>query len=180
MSGREQVRSGAGIAERAAAEAGGVGMLHWLWLSAVVLLVDQVTKQLAHRLLEWNQPLEILPIFNIRLRYNPGAAFSLLSDADGWQRWFFFSLGTIASVVIIVWLRQLPRQAVGNAVGLALILSGAVGNAIDRLWSERGVVDFLDFHYGTYAFPTFNVADSAITIGAVILLWDLWRNRDSY
>lgn len=144
-------------------------MLKWLWLSAAVIILDQITKYVAERSLVLYAPVEITLFFNFTLVYNPGAAFSFLGDASGWQRWFFIGVAFAAAVFIIWWLKQLHRDERWTAAGLALILGGAIGNVIDRLWHGH-VIDFLDFHYAGYHWPAFNVADAAITVGAVILV----------
>ncbi|OOG24921.1 signal peptidase II [Thioalkalivibrio denitrificans] len=144
-------------------------MLKWLWLSAAVIVLDQITKYIAERALVLYAPVEITPFFNFTLVYNPGAAFSFLGDASGWQRWFFVAVAVGASVFIIWWLRTLHRSERWTAASLTLILGGAIGNVIDRLWHGH-VIDFLDFHYAGRHWPAFNVADAAITVGAIILV----------
>lgn len=146
-------------------------MLKWLWLSLFVILLDQATKYLADSLLAWGQPMPVLPLFNLTLLYNTGAAFSFLSDAGGWQRWFFILLALGVSAVLVHWLRRLPREQLRMAIALSLILGGAIGNVIDRIWFGH-VIDFIQLYYRDWYWPAFNVADSAITIGAVLLIWD--------
>ncbi len=146
----------------------------WLALAAVVVVLDQSTKALASRFLELHQPLPVLPFLNLTLVHNPGAAFSLLSDAGGWQRWFFTGVALIVSAVIVWWLRRLPREEKWQGTALALVLGGALGNVWDRL--QLGyVVDFIDVYYRDWHWPAFNVADSAITVGAVLLIADSFR-----
>ncbi len=143
----------------------------WIGLSLLVVFADQWTKALALDLLDYGRPVEILPFFNITLQYNRGAAFSFLSDAGGWQRWFFTAGALIASVVIAVWLARLNREDKLRAASLSLILGGAIGNVWDRL--QLGyVVDFISLHYHDWYFPTFNVADSAVTVGAGLMILD--------
>ena len=143
----------------------------WIGLSLLVVFADQWTKALALDLLDYGRPVEILPFFNITLQYNRGAAFSFLSDAGGWQRWFFTAVALIASVVIAVWLARLNREDKLLAASLSLILGGAIGNVWDRL--QLGyVVDFISLHYHDWYFPTFNVADSAVTVGAGLMILD--------
>jgi signal peptidase II len=144
-------------------------MLRWLWLSAAVVALDQLTKWLADHLLTLYAAKPVLPFFNLTLLYNQGAAFSFLAGASGWQRWFFIGIALVISVVLIVWLRRLPRHEVWEAGALALILGGAVGNVIDRIWHGH-VIDFIDLHVAGYHWPAFNIADSAITVGAVTLV----------
>ena len=144
-------------------------MLRWLWLSLVMLILDQVTKQWAENTLTYGSPVEVLPMLNWTLLYNEGAAFSFLADAGGWQRWFFSGLALIISAVIVVWLSRLKDDERWAAVSLSLILSGAIGNVIDRLLYGH-VIDFIDVYYQQYHWPAFNIADSAITVGVVIML----------
>ncbi|MDD3518911.1 MAG: signal peptidase II [Chromatiales bacterium] len=144
-------------------------MLRWLWLSAVVLVLDQATKFAADDLLTLYAPVEVLPFFNLSLSYNPGAAFSFLAGASGWQRWFFSVLALGVSVFIVLWIKRLQAHERWTAAGLALILAGAIGNLIDRLLYGH-VVDFIQLYYDRFYWPTFNIADSAITVGAVVLV----------
>lgn len=146
-------------------------MLKWLGVSAAVVLVDQLTKQLAEASLVYAQPVAVLPSFNLTLLYNRGAAFSFLSDAGGWQRWFFVSVSLVVSLALAFWLHRLKPQQRLLALALALVLGGALGNLIDRLWLGH-VVDFIQLYYSDFYWPAFNVADSAITVGAVLLVWD--------
>lgn len=146
-------------------------MLKWMWLSLLVVVLDQSSKYLADSLLVWGQPVEIFSWFNFFLAYNTGAAFSFLSDADGWQRWFFIGIGFVAVAIIVVWMRRLSSGERVTAVALALILGGAIGNIIDRvLWGH--VIDFIDWHYRDWHWPAFNVADSAISVGVALLIVD--------
>jgi signal peptidase II len=115
--------------------------------------------------------LTIWPVFNLTLVYNTGAAFSFLSDAGGWQRWFFITVGIVVSVVMAVWLGRLRREERLTAYGLALVIGGAIGNLIDRIWLGK-VVDFLQWHWEEWYWPSFNLADSAITVGVALLLID--------
>jgi signal peptidase II len=137
----------------------------------VILVLDQCTKLLADSMLVFNQPVAVIPLINLRLAYNTGAAFSFLSDASGWQRWFFVLLALLVIGVLVIWLRHLTARETGTALALALILGGAAGNLIDRL-VHGYVIDFIDLYYGDWHWPTFNVADSAISIGAALLLLD--------
>lgn len=146
-------------------------MGRWLVLALAVILLDQLTKQLAEAYLVYAEPLAVLPSFNLTLLYNRGAAFSFLNDAGGWQRWFFVSVSLLASLALLVWLRKLQHHQWQLALALSLVLGGAVGNLIDRLWLGH-VVDFIQVYYRDWYFPAFNVADSAITVGAVLLIWD--------
>ncbi|MBF0219961.1 MAG: signal peptidase II [Gammaproteobacteria bacterium] len=146
-------------------------MLRWLWLSLAVLVIDQITKQLADALLTYMQPVALLPLFNFTLMYNSGAAFSFLSDAGGWQRWFFTAIALTVSTALVIWITRLQRQQWPLAMALALILGGAIGNLIDRLIFGH-VIDFIDIYYQQWHWPAFNVADAAISIGAALLLID--------
>jgi signal peptidase II len=144
-------------------------MLRWLWLSATVVGLDQLTKLLADHHLTLYAPVALFPSFNLTLMYNYGAAFSFLSDASGWQRWFFIAIAIGISVFLVLWLRRLKQDERWVALSLALILGGAIGNVIDRIWHGY-VIDFIDLYYASYHYPAFNIADSAITVGAVILV----------
>lgn len=145
--------------------------LYWLWLSVAVLVLDQASKLWVDAAFELYERVEVFPGLNFTLVYNRGAAFSLLSDAGGWQRWFFAIFALIVSAVILVWLRRVVREDRLQASGLALVLSGAIGNVWDRL-QHGHVIDFIDVHYGNWHWPAFNVADSAITVGVLLLLAD--------
>jgi len=144
----------------------------WLGVTALVILLDWHTKALASESLDLYRPVEVFSWLNITLAHNYGAAFSFLSDAGGWQRWFFVLLASGVSVVLLVWLLRLPRSEWPTGLGLSLILGGAVGNLLDRI--QLGyVVDFIDVYFGNWHYPAFNVADSAITCGVVLLLVDV-------
>ncbi len=145
--------------------------LRWLWLAAAVLVLDQASKQAAVALLEVHGPVELLPVLDLALSFNRGAAFSFLAGAGGWQRWFFTALAIAVGGVIVYWLYRLPpgQRRLGAALGM--VLGGAMGNVVDRVWLGH-VVDFIDLHYGDWHWPTFNVADSAITIGVVLIILD--------
>jgi len=128
-----------------------------------------------------NETIVVNPFFNIVLAHNEGAAFSILSDAGGWQRWFFIVLASLVSIVLIVWLKKIPLNEKWQAISLAMIIGGAIGNVIDR--SIYGyVIDFIQVHYQDWYWPAFNVADSVITMGVVLMLLDeyiLKRKKDS-
>jgi signal peptidase II len=145
-------------------------MWRWLLLSVVVVVIDQATKHAAVAALAGRPPLEVTAFFNLVLVYNTGAAFSFLAGAGGWQREFFISIALLASIWIVWLLHRHPRQTLFCAA-LALVLGGAIGNVIDRVLLGA-VVDFLDFHAAGWHWPAFNVADSAITCGAALLIWD--------
>jgi signal peptidase II len=147
--------------------------LKWFWLSAVVLLLDQGSKLLADARLVFYEPVPLLPFFNLRLAYNTGAAFSFLGNAGGWQRWFFAGISVLVVGVLVVWMRRLKPEQWQLSLAFALIIGGALGNLIDRLVYGH-VIDFIDVYYKTWHWPTFNIADSAITLGAGLLLLDAW------
>ena len=150
--------------------------MQWYWLAGVVLILDQCSKWIADSLLGPHEVIPLLPFLALRKAYNPGAAFSFLSDASGWQRWLFVGLALLVIGVLVAWLRRLPRGQVRMALALALILGGAAGNLIDRVIYGH-VIDFIDLYYGVWHWPTFNIADSAITVGAVLLLLDAFLGR---
>ena len=143
--------------------------LIWLWLSLLVVILDQLSKVWINTHFPFNQPVGVLPFFDLRLLYNTGAAWSILATAGGWQRWFLSGLAIVISLLIIIWLSRLTQQQRWLAVALALILGGAIGNLIDRIIYGH-VIDFIDIYYQQWHWPAFNLADSAISIGAVMLL----------
>ena len=145
--------------------------LGWYGLAALVVLLDQYTKVLAEGVLDYGRPVEVFSWFNLTLQYNTGAAFSFLSDAGGWQRYFFSGVAALISLVLVVWLYRLPRDQKWLALALALILGGALGNVWDRI-ALGHVVDFISVHYAGRYFPAFNLADSAISVGAAIMIFD--------
>jgi len=142
----------------------------WLGLSALVIFLDQFTKLWVSRSFAYGENLVVTEFFNLVLVHNRGAAFSFLSGAGGWQRWFFSVIAVLASGWMI-WLLRKHRQDPLFCFALSLILGGALGNLIDRV-AYGYVVDFLDFYWQMYHFPAFNVADSAVTCGAALLIWD--------
>jgi len=144
-------------------------MLKWLWLSLLAVIMDQASKLAIAGTMQLYESIEIIPFFKLTYVHNTGAAFSFLSEAGGWQRWFFAVLALVISVAIAVWLTRLKEHETLLAVALALILGGAVGNLIDRL-AYGYVIDFLDVYYGTWHWPAFNIADSAITVGVMLML----------
>ncbi len=150
----------------------GTGVLKWYAMAIIFVLLDQLTKYLADTYLSYGQPVYVLPVFNITLHYNTGAAFSFLSDAGGWQRWFFIVVSSGVSIALIVWLGLIKNQQRLLSFALAMILAGAIGNLIDRAVLGY-VVDFVSLHWKGYYFPAFNVADTCITIGAASMLLDM-------
>ena len=164
-------------------------MRKWLTLVGILTVCDQLSKQIAQAVLTFAEPVPFIPFFNFMLVYNTGAAFSFLSDAGGWQRWFFIALALGVCTYIFLWLRNLSEHHRLLGIGLCFILSGALGNLIDRILFGK-VTDFIDFFYhstgeclifffplptDTCHWPTFNIADILITIGAGILLLHLLR-----
>jgi signal peptidase II len=147
----------------------------WLWLSVLVVVADQVTKAWVSGAL---RPYELVPVidgfFNLTLAFNTGAAFSFLAQGGGWQRWLLSGLAVVVAIVLVVWLTRLDRSERWTAAALSLVIGGAVGNLLDRLRFGH-VVDFLDFYLGSWHWPAFNVADSAITVGVAILLLASFR-----
>lgn len=155
------------------------GASNWLWLSFFVVLLDQVTKAMVVSAIKLKSSVALLPILEIVYLENRGAAFSILHDAAGWQRWFFIALALVVSIVLMIWLRRLrTAEQTILAIGLSLVLGGALGNAIDRVWHGH-VVDFLYFHWRDWDFPAFNIADTAISLGAACLLIDAFREGGS-
>ncbi len=145
--------------------------LKWLWLSLLALVLDFATKQMAQHFLQFAQPVYVLPVFDLTLLYNKGAAFSFLASESGWQRWFFTVIALSVSSVMTVWLMKLKADEKWLAAALALVIGGAIGNLYDRI-AYGHVVDFIHLHWGDHYFPAFNIADSAITLGAGMLLID--------
>ncbi|WNC67635.1 signal peptidase II [Thalassotalea nanhaiensis] len=149
--------------------------LRWLWLAIVMLILDQLTKQSVVALMDYRESINVLPFFNLTYVHNPGAAFSFLADQGGWQRWFFTAIAGVVSILLVVWMAKTPKQDKLIAISFALILSGAVGNLIDRMMFGY-VIDFLDFYVGNKHWPAFNVADSAIFVGAGLMILDAFRD----
>ena len=154
------------------------GKLVWLWLSVLVVVLDQASKHwFEHNLSLYEQIVVIPDLFSWTLAYNKGAAFSFLADQGGWQRWFFALIALGVSAVLVVWLQRLKSHERLLAVGLALVLGGALGNLYDRVVLGH-VVDFILVHWqDRWFFPAFNLADSAITVGAGILILDMFINK---
>lgn len=148
-------------------------MLRLSWLALLILALDQLTKWLAVSYLATG-PVALLPFFDLELAYNTGAAFGFLNSAGGWQRWFFVGIAAVVSVVIVATVRRLKQGELQLAVALLLVLGGAIGNVIDRIRLGK-VVDFLHFFVGQWEWPNFNVADSAICIGAALLILDAFH-----
>ena len=152
---------------------GGPGLTLWLGVAVVVVLLDQLSKVTLSQLLHYGQAKEVTGFFNLVMVYNKGAAFSFLADQEGWQRWFFAGVSATASLLILWMLKRNPTQKM-FCWSMALILGGAVGNLVDRV-AYGHVIDFLDVHVAGWHWPAFNVADSAITLGAVLFVLDEFR-----
>lgn len=146
-----------------------LAMLKWLWLSLLAVVLDQASKLAVAASMQLYESIPLIPFFKLTYVHNTGAAFSFLSDAGGWQRWFFAGLAVVISAVIAVWLTRLKQHETLLAVALSLVLGGAVGNLIDRL-AYGYVIDFLDVYYESWHWPAFNIADSAITLGVALML----------
>ena len=157
---------------------GRFGRLSWLWLSLLVLVIDQASKYYFESKLEMFQQIVIIPdLFSWTLAYNTGAAFSVLADSSGWQRWLFALIAIVVSAVLVVWLKRLGRNDTWLAVALALVLGGALGNLYDRV-ALGHVIDFILVHWqNRWYFPAFNIADSAITVGAIMLALDMFKSK---
>lgn len=144
-------------------------MLKWLWLSLITLILDQSSKLAIDGSMSLYQSITLSPFFNLTYVHNPGAAFSFLSDAGGWQRWFFSVMAFVISGILVAWLYRLKKHETLLAVALALVLGGAIGNLIDRL-AYGYVIDFLDVYYQDWHWPAFNIADMAISLGVFLML----------
>jgi signal peptidase II len=148
----------------------------WLGLAGFIVVLDQLSKSAATQHLEYGVPLKVLPGFNLTLLHNTGAAFSMFADAAGWQRWFFIAIAVAVSVWVVGMLREAPQAARWMPLALTLVLGGALGNCWDRV-ALGYVVDFVQLCYEARCFPAFNVADSAITLGATMIIFDMFRSR---
>lgn len=146
----------------------------WIILSAVVIILDQFTKFLSTLYLTFSKSIKVLPGFDLTLRHNTGAAFSFLANASGWQRWFFIGLALAMSSIIYVWLGRVEAKNKQEALGLSLILGGALGNLIDRI-IHGYVIDFILLYYKDWQWPAFNLADSAICLGVIFLIPILFK-----
>lgn len=156
------------------------GKLPWLWLSLLVFVLDQASKLYFEGALRLYQQIEIVPgLFSWTLAYNTGAAFSFLAGESGWQRWLFALIAVAVSAVLVVWLKRLQAAETWLAIALALVLGGAVGNLFDRV-AYGHVIDFILVHWqDRWFFPAFNLADSAITVGAIMLALDMFISKKS-
>ncbi|WP_339846185.1 signal peptidase II [uncultured Halopseudomonas sp.] len=154
------------------------GGLRWLWISVLVVALDLLTKWIALNQFQLHQQLPVIDgLFSFTLAFNPGAAFSFLAGAGGWQRWFFTAIAVGVSAMLIIWMARLPRSRKLEPIALALILGGALGNLYDRIMHGH-VVDFILVHWQqSWFFPAFNIADSAITVGAALLILDMFISK---
>jgi len=148
-----------------------------LWISLLVIILDQITKQLALNSLSLHQGVNVMPGFDWYLTFNRGAAFSFLAQAGGWQRWFFTITSIAISAVILFWIKRVPAEDKFTSVSLCLILGGAIGNLIDRVYLGY-VIDFIQVWLGSYPWPAFNIADASISIGAVALILSSFINSE--
>ncbi len=146
-------------------------MLRWLWLSVLVIVLDQWSKTAVENSFMLYERLPVTSFFNLTLAYNKGAAFSFLADAGGWQQFFFIGLAVLVCGYLIYFLRTLSAGLIALPLGVAMIIGGALGNVIDRLLYGH-VIDFLDFYIHDWHWPVFNLADSAITLGVILFIWD--------
>jgi len=153
-------------------------MHKYFWLSALVLMLDQVSKSYIDYVLNLHESINILPFVNFTLVYNYGAAFGFLADQGGWQKWFLLVLTVVISIFLIRWILSLKPGEKFTAIALCLILGGALGNILDRALYGY-VIDFVDVYAGKYRFPAFNIADSAISIGAVVLIYDTFFKKNA-
>ena len=151
-------------------------MLHWGTIAVIILLFDQGSKWLAKSYLKIGEIVSVIPGLNLQLAFNKGAAFGFLASHSGWQRFFFIGLTIIVSITIIFWLFKLEKKDFLDGIALSCILGGAIGNLIDRIYFGQ-VVDFIDFYYKKWHWYTFNIADTAICVGAAILIFTLFRSN---
>ena len=151
----------------------------WLWyvVALVVVLLDQLSKKVISSHFTYAESIEYTSFFNLTLLHNHGAAFSFLSEAGGWQRWFFTVVAAVVSLVLVIWIARVVDKNKREAFALAFILGGAIGNLYDRIQFGY-VVDFIVVHYRDYFWPAFNLADSAITLGAFILIVEMFLTKE--
>lgn len=154
--------------------------LRWLWLALLVFIADVTIKLIVMDKMGygWDNRIEVMPFFNLLYVHNYGAAFSFLSDQEGWQRWLFTGIAFAVTSMLAYWMRALPATDKWNNIAYTLIIGGALGNVFDRI-VHGFVVDYLDFYWGTYHWPAFNLADSAICIGAAMIIFDSFRSTKS-
>jgi len=153
--------------------------LKTLWIALLVIIIDHITKYLAVSNLTFGEPVPVIDHLNWTLAYNYGAAFSFLADSGGWQRWFFVGLAFVMTAFMLWWLKKLPAKITTEVVALNLVIGGAIGNVIDRILEGR-VTDFIDFYIGTWHYATFNIADVAISLGALLLIiYELFFRKEN-
>lgn len=148
----------------------------WLLIASLVFILDRVTKYLVISYLTLEEPINILPIFNLRFTFNTGAAFNFLDQASGWQEWLFGIIAIGVSIFLIIWQLKIPVKYLWLKIATALVLGGTLGNLYDRIIYHK-VIDFLDFYFKQWHYPVFNIADSAICIGATMLIIDILRQE---
>jgi len=152
-------------------------MLRYLWVSLTVIILDQLTKYLVYSQMPLRERINVLPVFDITYNHNPGVAFSFLADAGVWKTYFLISLTLLLSVILFIWIARMKPWEKLQAIGMSMILGGAIGNLTDRFLHtdtanhKEGVVDFILVYWNDHLFPAFNIADSAITIGVIVILW---------
>jgi signal peptidase II len=149
---------------------------YWIFITIFVFGLDRFTKILAINYLRFEPPLNVLPIFNLIFTFNKGSAFSFLNKASGWQEWLFIGVAIIVSIFLIIWLYKITVNHIWLKVALALVLGGTLGNLYDRI-IYHSVIDFLDFYFRYWHYPTFNIADSVICIGAIMLIIDIFTKK---
>jgi len=157
---------------------GGIKVYRWLALTALAVILDQLTKQLVVEQMQLYQRIEIMPFFNLFYVHNYGAAFNFLSDQQGWQRWFLSAITSFISLGILYWMSRLKASQRLLIIALALVLGGALGNLYDRLMYGY-VIDFIDWYVGSYHWPSFNIADASISLGAALLILDTFVNPET-
>ena len=150
----------------------------WILIVILIFTLDQVSKHLVINNLVLEEPVNLLPFLNLFFTFNPGAAFSFLNKAGGWQEWLFGGVAVVVGVFLVIWLYRMKEQDKWLKVSLALILGGTLGNLYDRIVYHQ-VVDFIDLFFKDWHYPVFNIADAAISIGAVMLIIDVFRKKDS-
>ncbi len=153
--------------------------VRWLWLALIIFVADIAIKLVVMNTMGygWNNRIEILPFFNLLYVHNYGAAFSFLSDQAGWQRWLFTGIAFVVTAMLTYWMSKLPAKEKWNNIAYAMIIGGAIGNVFDRV-VHGFVVDYLDFYWGTYHWPAFNLADTTICIGAAMIILDGFISKD--
>ena len=149
---------------------------HWIFIVILVFALDRITKYLVVNYLVFAEPVEVLPILNLFFTYNTGAAFNILSQASGWQEWLFIIIAVGVSIFLVFWQLKIPIEELWLKVAIALVLGGTLGNLYDRIVYHK-VIDFLDFYFREWHYPVFNIADSVICIGAVMLISDIMRKK---